>query len=183
MADGDGCQPLILRLAKELTGPLTELLDRGAAGRIVAGIHGGQQADILVGIPTGKALHGALAARHPSRLAILLNQARELLSRIPADLHQIANDQPFMGLGEGQILKRDQARLNPLITIILGTEHRKRDGLGPRQEVFQLRKGRQRMESHDGVHPPIMPETQPGFRLTSCWKHGPCSDSFHIGRD
>lgn len=168
MADGDGRQTLILGLAKELTGPLTEFLDGGPTGGVMAFIHGGQHANILRSVPASKALHGALAARHPSRLAILLNQARELLPRLPADLQQIANDQAFMGLGEGQILKRDQARLNPLITVILGTEHRKRDGLGPRQEVFPLRQGRQRMESHDGFHPPIMPETQPGFRLTSC---------------
>ena len=108
---------------------------------------------------------------------------RELLPSIPAELQQIANDQPLMGLREGQILTRDHARLNPLITVILGTEHGTRDGLGPRQEVFQLRKGRQRMESHDGFHPPIMPETQPGFRLTSWWKYAPRSDSFHCGRD
>jgi hypothetical protein len=88
-----------------------------------------------------------------------------------------------MGLGEGQILKRDQVHLNPLITVILGTEHRKRDGLGARQEGFELRKGCQRLECHDGFHPPIMPETQPRFRLISCWKDAPQSDSFHIGRD
>ena len=80
MADGDGREPLILRLAKELTGPLTEFLDCRATGRVVAGIHGGEQADILVGIPTGKALDRPLTASDPSRLAIVLNQPRELLA-------------------------------------------------------------------------------------------------------
>jgi hypothetical protein len=28
-------------------------------------------------------------------------------------------------------------------------------------------KGRERVDGHEGLHPPIMPETQPKFRLTS----------------
>jgi hypothetical protein len=31
-----------------------------------------------------------------------------------------------------------------------------------------LGKGREGVERHDGLHPPIMPEPQPGFRLISC---------------
>ena len=88
-----------------------------------------------------------------------------------------------MGLREGQVLKRDQARLNPLIPLILGTEDGEGDGLGPRQKIFQLREGGKGLEIHDGDHPPIMPEPHPGFRLTSSWKHARRSDSFHIGRD
>ena len=94
-----------------------------------------------------------------------------------------------MGLGEGQILKREQARLNPLITFILGTEHGKGDGLGPGQKLFQVGNRRKGVESHDGLHPSIMPETQPRvqthfmvetrppFRLISYWKRLPI---FHL---
>jgi transposase InsO family protein len=38
-----------------------------------------------------------------------------------------------MGLGEGQILKRNQARVNPLIPVIFGPEYGEGDGLGPGQ--------------------------------------------------
>jgi hypothetical protein len=33
--------------------------------------------------------------------------------------------------------------------------------LGPGQKLFQVGNRRQGVESHDGLHPPIMPETQP----------------------
>ena len=47
MAHGDRCQRSVLRLSKDLIGPLTQLLDRRAAGCVMALIHRRQQADIL----------------------------------------------------------------------------------------------------------------------------------------
>ena len=72
-----------------------------------------------------------------------------------------------MGLGERQVLKLDQGGLNPLITFILRTEDGEGDGLDSGQEFFQLGHGGQGFDVHDGFHPPIMPEPQPGVRLTS----------------
>ena len=109
--------------------------DRPAWGG-VAGIHGGQHADILFGIPANNALHRPLLAGHVPGLAILVKQPREWLPGIPADLQPIAKDQAGMGLGEGQRLKRDQARLNPLITGIVGPEYGEGDGLGSRPETL-----------------------------------------------
>ena len=73
----------------------------------MAGIHGGQQANIFLPIPPGKSLDGALAADHASGLAILVNEPRELLPRIPTHLLQIAADETFVGFREGQVLKPD----------------------------------------------------------------------------
>ncbi len=50
VAHGDRRQRSVFRLAKDLTGPLTELLDRRATGGGVALIHRGQQADIFFGV-------------------------------------------------------------------------------------------------------------------------------------
>ena len=52
----------VLRLSKDLTGPLTQLLDAGSAGCVMALIHRRQQADILLGVLLFKAGHGPLAA-------------------------------------------------------------------------------------------------------------------------
>ena len=105
MPDRDGRQPCVFGLAKELTRPLTQFFDRGPTGGVMAGIHGGQQANIFLRIPTGKALDGALAADHAPCLAILVNEPREGLPRIPTHLFQIAADKPFVGLRESQVLK------------------------------------------------------------------------------
>jgi hypothetical protein len=107
----------------------------------------------------GSARRRPWATSEPSLLAIVLNQPRELLSGIPPHLLQVAADEALVRLRESPVLQLHQAHLNSLITVSLGTEHRKGDELGSRQEVFQLRKGRQRMEIHEGVHPSIMPET------------------------
>jgi hypothetical protein len=40
----------------------------------MAGIHGGEQTDILCGIPASKALHRPLPAGHVPGLTILMNQ-------------------------------------------------------------------------------------------------------------
>ena len=184
MTDRDGREALIFGLAKELPRPLTQFFDCGATGSVMAGIHGGEQANILCGIPTGKALDGARAGEHAPCLTILVNETREVPARIPADLFQITTDESFVGLREGQVLKRESVRLNPLITFSLRTEHRESDGLGARQKGSHLGKSCEGVELYDGFHPPIMPEEpQPGFRLTLCWKHVRRSDSFHIGRD
>jgi hypothetical protein len=73
-----------------------------------------------------------------------------------------------VGFREGQILKLHQARLNPLITVILGPEHRKRDGLGARaRNSFRW----PRVVSALTV--------MRVFILPSCPKLGPGSDSLH----
>ena len=116
MADGDGCKTLIPSLAKELTNPLTEFFERGSTG----GCRGGYPWRSASGYPlryTG--LHRPLPAGHVPGLAILVKRPREWLPGIPTDLQPIAKDQAVMGLGEGPILKRDQVRLNPTITVIL----------------------------------------------------------------
>ena len=112
----------------------------------MAGIQGGEQADLLCGRPTSQAVDRPLAASEPSRLAIVLNQPRERLAGRPTHLLQIAADEALVRRRESQVLKLHHARLNPLIPVILGTEHRTRDGLGSRQEFFQVGKGRERVD-------------------------------------
>ena len=130
MTDRAGRQPCVRGLPKQLTGPLTQLLDRWATGRIMAFIHHGQQANIFLRIATGKALDRALTTGEAPCLPILVNQSRELLAGIPTDFPQIAADEPFLRLGESQVLKLNQGSLNPLITFIFCTEDREGDGLG-----------------------------------------------------
>jgi hypothetical protein len=86
----------------------------------------------------------------------------------------------------GQILREDRLGLFtqfPFLSVHFHWTTTEGDGLGARQEVGHLGKRREGVELHDGFHPPIMPESQPGFRLIAYWKHAPRSDSFHIGRD
>ena len=82
-----------------------QLLHGWAARRVVPFIHGSQQTDIFCRIPMNKALYRPLTARHAPRLAILVNEPRELLPGIPAHLFQIAADEPFVGLRESEVLK------------------------------------------------------------------------------
>ena len=70
----------LLCLAKDLTGPLTRLLDVGSAGCVMALIHRRQQADILLGVLLFKAGHGPLAALDLTCLAVLGNQPGKLLT-------------------------------------------------------------------------------------------------------
>ncbi len=50
MAHRDRGKRGVLRLSKDLTGPLTQLLDRRTTGCVVALIHRCQQADILLAV-------------------------------------------------------------------------------------------------------------------------------------
>jgi len=131
--------------------------------------------------PSSKALHCPLLACHVFGLAILVNQPREWLLGIPADLQQIANDQAFLGFREGQILKGAQARLNPLIPVILGTGDGGGNGLGHGQKLFQVGNRREALRVMRVFILPSCPkrslgfthfmvETRPPFRLISYWK-------------
>jgi len=85
----------------------------------VAFIQGGQQANIFFGEPTGKALPPMVTACHVLRLAVVVNQLRDLLDGI-LNLQQVVNRNAVMGLIEGQLLKGEQACLNSLTTFSLG---------------------------------------------------------------
>ena len=130
MAHGDRCQRSVLRLTKDLTGPLTQLLDGGSAGCVVALIHRRQQADILLGVLLGKARHGPLAALEPARLAVLGNQSGELLAGIAADLYQVADHHPFSLARAFQIAEFNQFSLNPAVAGVLVAGDRKGHRLG-----------------------------------------------------
>ena len=109
-----------------------------------------------------------MTAPHPPGLAIVVNQSCQLLPGIPTHLQQIADDNAFVRLGERQVFKGDEDPLNPLITLILGAQHREGDRLGPRQEIFQLLNSLEGLNIHEGFHPPIMNDLHPDFRLISC---------------
>ena len=86
---------MCVRLSKDFTGPLTQLLDRRTAGCVMALIHCRQQADILLGVLLFKAGHGPLTALDLTRLAVLGNQSGELLTGVTTDLHLVADHHPF----------------------------------------------------------------------------------------
>ena len=83
--------PGVLRLSKYLTSPLTELLDRLAAGRVMALIHVCQQANIFCCVLGLEAGYGALTTLESAALALPGNHPRELLARVTAALHQITD--------------------------------------------------------------------------------------------
>lgn len=85
----------------------------------MAFVQGGQQANIFFGKPTGKTLHPMVTACHVLRLAVVVNQLRDLLEGI-LNLQQVVNRNAFMGLSEGQLLKGEQGCLNSLTTFSLG---------------------------------------------------------------
>ena len=77
------------------------------------------------------------------------------------------NSEAWVALREGQGRKLASVRWNPLIPFILRIEYGEGDGLGARQEGSYLGKRREGVEFHDGVHPPIRPESPSGSRLIS----------------
>ena len=142
MAYGDSGQHGIVRLTKDLTGSLTQLFNRLAAGCVMALIHRRQQTDILLSVLLFKAGHSALAAPYTARLAVLGNQSGELLAGVTADLHQVADHHPFSLAGAFQIPEFDQFSLNPAVAGVLVTDDRKGHRLGARQEICELIDGR-----------------------------------------
>lgn len=125
MAHGDRCQRGVLRLSKDLTGTLAQLLDRLTAGCLMALIHRRQQADILLSVLRLKTGYGPLAALEPACFAVLGNQSGELLTGVAADLHQVVDHHPFFLAGEPQISEFDQFSLNPAVAGILVADNRK----------------------------------------------------------
>lgn len=102
-----------------------------------------------------------------------MNKPSELLLGIPTHFSEIAEDEAFLRPGECQGTQTWQGRLKSLVTFIFGTEQGEGDWLGRRQKRFQVGKSRQRIERHDGVHPPTMPQPQLGFRLTLPFRSTP----------
>ena len=87
MTDRDRSQYGVFRLPKDLTGPLTELLDRLAAGCVMAHIHVRQQANIFFSVFALEPGHCTLTALGPAGLTVLGDHSCELLTGIAADLH------------------------------------------------------------------------------------------------
>ncbi len=93
VTDRDRCQRGVLRLSKYRTSPLTELLNRLAAGRVMVLIHVCQQANIFCCVLGLEARYGALES---AALALLGNHPRQLLTGVTAELHQITDHQPLL---------------------------------------------------------------------------------------
>src|SRR5690606_31348400 len=104
-----------------------------------------------------------------ARVAVLPHQARELLAGVPADLHQVTDDDALVGARAGQVAESHQFPLDPVVAGVFVADDRKGHGLGAREELPQLVYCRQIVERHDGFHPPSWTEPKPA------------SDSFHVG--
>ncbi|MGI9288340.1 MAG: hypothetical protein ACR2P1_23345 [Pseudomonadales bacterium] len=68
-------------------------------------------------------------------------QAGDLLVRIPADLHEVADQYAFVLFAQRQIVKFDQGFLNPLITGILINDDLEGDRLGAFEKDAELSNG------------------------------------------
>ena len=72
----------------------------------------------------------ALTALYSPPLSVLCDEPGELLARVVADLHQVANHAPFVRAKTRQVVESGQLPLNPAVTGIFVACHRKGDGLG-----------------------------------------------------
>ncbi len=113
----------------------------------------------------GKARHGPLAAPERAGRAVLGNQARDLLPRVAADLHEHANHDPLVSPGEGEMAESDEGFLYPFLAGYRAPQYRKGHRLGAGHKLGQLIKGGQLIEVHQGLPLPIMNKTRSGFRL------------------
>jgi len=77
-----------------------------------------------------KTSESALTALYSPPLSVLRDEPYELLAGVVADLHQVANHDPFVRAKRRQVVESGQLPLNPAVTGIFVACHRKGGGLG-----------------------------------------------------
>ena len=107
IADGYRGKPGVLRLSKDITGPLTQLLDRRTAGCAMALIHRCQQADIL------RAQGVIIAVYHELAIQAFLGPDGGLVDHRPAALGQLSEQ----GLERSREFSWDRAAVETLAVL------------------------------------------------------------------